>query len=132
MKQKCIHLSDEDIILLNAIKKKYGLRSDSQVISYLLHKDELGNKEVAEAVRKELEEHYLSKERIRWGVQTAEQNSIVLMDAINSILWVMGVKNSYRVDELTHPVIKDSTEELKRKIAHFKQKSDERKRKEIG
>lgn len=68
MKQKCIHLSEEDVTLLNSIKKKYGFKSDGQTVSYLIHKHEQGFEELAVAVRKELEENYLPKERIRWGV----------------------------------------------------------------
>lgn len=30
MKQKCIHLSEEDVTLLNSIKKKYGFKSDDK------------------------------------------------------------------------------------------------------
>lgn len=130
MKQKCIHLSEEDVTLLNSIKKKYGFKSDGQTVSYLIHKHEQGFEELAVAVRKELEENYLSKERIRWGVQTAEQNTIMMMDVLNTLLWLFNAKNCYRVGEITHPVIKESKDELKKKIAHFKQKSDERKSKE--
>ena len=130
MKQKCIHLSEEDVTLLNSIKKKYGFKSDGQTVSYLIHKHEQGFEELAVAVRKELEENYLPKERIRWGVQTAEQNTIMMMDVLNILLWLFNAKNCYRVGEITHPVIKESKDELKKKIAHFKQKSDERKSKE--
>ena len=130
MKQKCIHLSEEDVTLLNSIKKKYGFKSDGQTVSYLIHKHEQGFEELAVAVRKELEENYLPKERIRWGVQTAEQNTIMMMDVLNTLIWLFNAKNRYRVGEITHPVIKESKDELKKKIAHFKQKSDERKSKE--
>jgi len=130
MKQKCIHLSEEDVTLLNAIKKKYGFKSDGQTVSYLIHKHEQGFEELAVAVRKELEENYLPKERIRWGVQTAEQNTIMMMDVLNTLLWIFNAKKCYRVGEITHPVIKESKDELKKMIAHFKQKSDERKSKE--
>lgn len=130
MKQKCIHLSEEDVRILNSIKKKYGFKSDGQTVSYLIHKHEQGYEDLAVAVRKELEDNYLPKERIRWGVQTAEQNTIVMMDVLNSLLWMLNAKNCYRVGEITHPVIKESKDELKKKIAHFKQKSDERKSKE--
>ena len=130
MKQKCIHLSEEDVTLLNSIKKKYGFKSDGQTVSYLIHKHEQGFEELAVAVRKELEENYLPKERIRWGVQTAEQNTIMMMDVLNTLLWLFNAKKCYRVGEITHPVIKESKDELKKKIAHFKQKSDERKSKE--
>ena len=56
MKQKCIHLSEEDVTLLNSIKKKYGFKSDGQTVSYLIHKHEQGFEELAVAVRKELED----------------------------------------------------------------------------
>lgn len=127
MKQKCIHLSEEDVRILNSIKKKYGFKSDGQTVSYLIHKHEQGYEDLAVAVRKELEDNYLPKERIRWGVQTAEQNTIVMMDVLNSLLWMLNAKNCYRVGEITHPVIKESKDELKKMIAHFKQKSDEKK-----
>ena len=127
MKQKCIYLAEEDIKLLTEIKGRYGLKSDGQAVAFLLHKHETENKELAVAVRKELEENYLPKERIRWGVQTAEQNTIVMVDALNTLLWMLKAKECYRADEIIHPVIKESQEELKRKIAYFKQKSDERK-----
>lgn len=127
MKQKCIHLSEEDVRILNSIKKNYGFKSDGQTVSYLIHKHEQGYEDLAVAVRKELEDNYLPKERIRWGVQTVEQNTIVTMDVLNSLLWMLNAKNCYRVGEITHPVIKESKDELKKMIAHFKQKSDEKK-----
>ena len=129
MKQKCISLADEDMIQLKKIREQYGLKSDSQVISFLLQKTKMENKEIAETVRSELEEHYLPKERIRWGVQTAEQNSIILLDAMNTLLWMLDGKDCIMADDLPHPVIKQSKEKLKEKIAYFKQKSDERKSK---
>ena len=51
MKQKCIHLSEEDVTLLNSIKKKYVFKSDGQTVSYLIHKHEQGFEELAVAVR---------------------------------------------------------------------------------
>lgn len=96
-------------------KEKYGFKSDGQTVSYLIHKHEQGFEELAVAVRKELEENYLPKERIRWGVQTAEQNTIMMMDVLNTLLWLFNAKNCYRVGEITHPVIKESKDELKKR-----------------
>lgn len=115
MKQKCIHLSEEDVRILNSIKKKYGFKLDGQTVSYLIHKHEQGYEDLAVAVRKELEDNYLPKERIRWGVQTAEQNTIMMMDVLNTLLWLFNAKNCYRVGEITHPVIKESKDELKKR-----------------
>ena len=106
MKQKCIHLSEEDVTLLNSIKKKYGFKSDGQTVSYLIHKHEQGFEELAVAVRKELEENYLPKERIRWGVQTAEQNTIMMMDVLNTLLWLFNANICISLLEITDSVIK--------------------------
>lgn len=129
MKRKDLYLSEEMDERFRAIKKKHNLKSDGQTVSYLIQKYDEDKEELAMAIRKELEENYLPKERIRWGVQTAEQNSVMILDALNTLLWMMNAKKCYRADEIIHPVIKESQEELKRKIAYFKQKSDERKSK---
>lgn len=128
-KQKCIYLSEEELSILKSIKKEQGIKSDSQVVAWLLRKSELDQKELAIVIRKELEENYLPKERIRWGVQTAEQNSIVLLDAMNTLLHMLNAKDCISTEVAAHPVIVQSQDSIKRKIAYFKQKSDERKSK---
>lgn len=128
-KQKCIYLSEEELSLLKSIKKEQGIKSDSQVVAWLLRKSALDQKELAIVIRKELEENYLPKERIRWGVQTAEQNSIVLLDAMNTLLHMLNAKDCISTEVAAHPVIAQSQDSIKRKVAYFKQKSDERKSK---
>lgn len=128
-KQKCIYLSEEELSLLKSIKKEQGMNSDSQVVAWLLRRSALDQKELAIAIRAELEENYLPKERIRWGVQTAEQNSIVLLDAMNTLLHILNAKDCISTEVAAHPVIAQSQDSIKRKIAYFKQKSDERKSK---
>lgn len=127
--QKCIYLTEKEVSVLKSIKEEKRLKSDSAVISYLLNNSTEEQKEFAKLIREELEENYLPKERIRWGVQTAEQNSIVLLDAINTLLWMLNAKDCIRTEVATHPVLEQSQKELKKKIAYFKQKSDERRSK---
>lgn len=129
MKQKCIYLSEEDIEILKSLRKEHGLKSDSQVVSWLLQRSTQDQEELAKVIRKELEENYISKDRIKWATQTAEQNSIILLDAINTLLWMLNAEDNISVDIAAHPVIKQSKEIIKAKVAHFKQKSDERKSK---
>lgn len=127
MERKCLYLSDEAAERLMEIKKTHNFKSDGQTVSFLIQKYDEEKEDIAVAVRKELEENYLPKERIRWGVQTAEQNSVMLLDAMNTLLWMLNAEKCFRADEIVHPVLKESKEEMKRKIAYFKQKSDERK-----
>lgn len=130
MIKKGIYLSEEDIALLQSIKKENNFKSDGQTVSFLLQKYANESNELAVSVREELEKNYLPKDRIRWGVKTAEENSILILDALNSLLWSLKINSSYRFEEIPHPILKESQDEIKRKIAYFKQKSDERKAKQ--
>lgn len=129
MKQKCICLSEEDIEILKAIKTERGMKSDSQVVSWLIRQANQDKQELAKIIREELEENYLNKERTKWATQTAEQNSILLLDAMNTLLHMFNAKDCISTEIAMHPVLKQSQDSMKKKIAYFKQKSDERKAK---
>ena len=96
----------------------------------MLNKHLTEKEELAVVIRQELEKNYLPAQRIRWGVQTAEQNTILLLDAINSLLWLFNAKECFRTEQFMHPVIQESQDALKEKIAYFKQQSDDRKSKQ--
>ena len=124
-KQKCIYLSEEDLQTLKSLRQAQGLKSDSQVFSYLLKRSTQDHQELAEAIRRELEQNYLPKERIRFGVQTAEQNSTILLDAINTLLHMLNAKDCIPVEVAPHPVVTQSRTAVKKQRAKAKQKKDE-------
>lgn len=131
-KQKLFYLEESNLIILKKLQEELKLSSGSQVINYLLKQaaeQPTMEEKIAIAVRKELEENYLSKERIRWGVQTAEQNSMVILDVLNTLLHKEKLSTCIDVDFAPSPVIEQSKERIKRRIHYFKQKSDERKSK---
>ena len=130
--RKCITVTEEDVKLLQQYKQKLGIRTDSGVISYLLRETYEKEKQLAVLIREELEQNYIQKERIKWATQTAEQNSIVLLDAMNTLLWMLNAKENISVEHAAHPVVKQSKDAIKEKIAYFKQKSDDRKAKADG
>lgn len=131
-KQKLFYLEESNLIILKKLQEELKLSSGSQVINYLLKQaaeQPAMEEKIAIAVRKELEENYLSKERIRWGVQTAEQNSMIILDVLNTLLHKEKLSTCIDIDFAPSPVIEQSKERIKRKIHYFKQKSDERKSK---
>ena len=131
-KQKLFYLEESNLIILKKLQEELKLSSGSQVINYLLKQaaeQPAMEEKIAIAVRKELEENYLSKERIRWGVQTAEQNSMIILDVLNTLLHKEKLSTCIDVDFAPSPVIEQSKERIKRRIHYFKQKSDERKSK---
>lgn len=132
-KQKLFYLSEENICRLKELQKELNMSSESQVINYLIGKAfDNSEEKIAQAVRKELEKNYLPKERIRWGVQTAEQNTILLLDAVNTLMHKEQLQTCIDVEFAPSPVIEQSRERLKEKISYFKQKSDDRKSKGKG
>ena len=131
-KQKLFYLEESNLIILKKLQEELKLSSGSQVINYLLKQaaeQPAMEEKIAIAVRKELEENYLSKERIRWGVQTAEQNSMIILDVLNTLLHKEKLSTCIDIDFAPSPVIEQSKELIKRRIHYFKQKSDERKSK---
>lgn len=127
--RKCISLSEEDIELLEQYKQHNSIRTDSQAFSNMLRESKHFQKNLAVTVREELESNYLNKERTKWATQTAEQNSILLLDAMNTLLHMFNAKDCISTEVAMHPVLKQSQDSMKKKIAYFKQKSDERKAK---
>ena len=131
-KQKLFYLEESNLIILKKLQEELKLSSGSQVINYLLKQaaeQPAMEEKIAIAVRKELEENYLSKERIRWGVQTAEQNSMIILDVLNTLLHKEKLSTCIDIDFAPSPVIEQSKERIKRRTHYFKQKSDERKSK---
>ena len=132
-KQKLFYIEESNLSIIKSLQEDLGLSSESQVINYLLKQaveQPAMEHRIAVAVRKELEENYLSKERIQWGVQTTEQNSMVILDVLNTLLHKEKLSTCIDVDFAPSPVVEQSKERIKKKRIHyFKQKSDERKSK---
>ena len=131
-KQKLFYIEESNLSIIKSLQEDLGLSSESQVVNYLLKQaveQPAMEHRIAVAVRKELEENYLSKERIQWGVQTTEQNSMVILDVLNTLLHKEKLSTCIDVDFAPSPVVEQSKERIKKRIHYFKQKSDERKSK---
>ena len=127
--RKNIYFTEEEYEKLQNVKKEFGLKTDSAAVSFLLQSDSV-SKNIAKAVVNEMEESYMKNERLKWATKIAEQNSIVLLDAMNTFLHMIKADALISVEFAPHPIIKKSKQNIKDKIAHFKQQSDERKRKQ--
>lgn len=119
--RKNIYFDEKEYEKLQDMKLKYGLKSDSAAINFLLQSESLTD-EIAKSVVKEFEESYMKSERLKWGVRTAEQNSVLLLDSINTILNVLKLSELISVDEQESPVIKESRKKLDKKIENRKQR----------
>ena len=131
MIRKCIQITETNNEVLKNLKKELSFSSESQVINYLIQNSAKSLEErIAKAVIQEMNDSYLYKERLKWSLQTAEQNSIILLDAVNTLLHNENLNTCITTDFLPNEVITQSKNNLKEKITHFKQKSDDRKAKQ--
>ena len=85
--RKNIYFTEEEYEKLQNVKKEFGLKTDSAAVSFLLQSDSV-SKNIAKAVVNEMEESYMKSERLKWATKIAEQNSIVLLDAMNTFLQI--------------------------------------------
>lgn len=128
-------LDPEEVDFVKAIKKKEGLRSESEALRWILEEyqkqeetEMMIDSVVRKAFQEEKEGERILLERIRWAAQTAEQNSIQMIDAMNTILTTGKLKGDACIftEVHEHPVLRDSRERIKQRIAHFKQAKDDR------
>lgn len=126
--RKTFGITEDNIETLKKIRMEKGFTTDSQVINYLLSKERNpSEKQIAIAVRKELEKNYIQSQRLRWSTQIAEQNSIIILDILNTWLQKNDIGDCISVEFAAAPVIEQSRNIIRERVAYFKQKSDERK-----
>ncbi len=119
--RKNIYFDEKEYEKLQDMKLKYGLKSDSAVVNFLLESGDF-TQNIAREVIREMEENYMKSERLKWATKTAEQNSVLLLDSINTILNALKVSKLISVDEQESPVIKESRKKLDKKIENRKQR----------
>ena len=127
-KQKLFKLSDDTIDKIKQIKEELGLASDTAVIEHLVRSFYISDF-ADQIVDRLLERDKKYRERLRWATRTAEINSQMLLDAVNTILVSKDYEYCCFPEAYMSPVLQQSKENIERKIEHFKQEKDNRERK---
>ena len=129
-------LDQECIDTISKVKADKEFKNDSATLRYIIQEYQKNKqqKENDAALISGLLESYNQKyyalfERLRWASQTAEMNTTILLDAINTILIKDDVRESILREAIQAPVIADSQNAYKEKIAYFKQQNDDRNKK---
>lgn len=133
--KKLFVIEDKHINIINEVKSEKFLKNDSETLRFILEEYERTvkkKKSEDEFIEKLLEayqqKYYKLFERLRWASQTAEKNSTLLLDAVNTILLLNDINDGVMVDTFVSPVLEMSNNAYKEKIAYFKQMKDDRKR----
>lgn len=130
MPRKQYILSEEHVNVIHDVMKEKGFNTEVNALAYIIseykNRQELPN----EIVKCFNEVNGAWMERLRWAAQSAEQNSQIMLDVINTLMFEKDPESVVTTDEIMHPVIAQSKDRIKDRIAHFKQKKDSRKNKE--
>lgn len=137
MKIRKQFIFDEETVQdLLKIKEENNIKSETATIKYIvdMHKQYKDEDARFEKLLKIYDERCRGlTERIKWASQTAEQNSTIILDVLNTILHTGTCKSLnaiISVDYLEHDIILQSRQIIKDKIAHFKQAKDDRLKKQ--
>lgn len=130
--KKIFDLSEEEVALLDKVKEEKKLISQVAALRYILksyEEKEDKRKLIEEAISVYETEVKGFHDRLKWSTTMAERNTIMILDVLNTMLFHEGIENCILVEDIENPVVARSREIMKKKLAHFKQQKDNRKRK---
>ncbi len=124
MARKEYNLPEQTIDIIHEVMKETGFKYEVDAVIFMIN--EYKNREaVADTVVQKLDKHFT---RLRLGVRTAEQNSIIMKDITNTLLFkLLPSKNEMLMPaegRFKHTVLVEAEDNLSEKIAKAKQEKD--------
>lgn len=124
MARKEYNLPEQTIDIIHEVMKETGFKYEVDAVIFMIN--EYKNREaVADTVVQKLDKHFT---RLRLGVRTAEQNSIIMKDIANTLLFkLLPSKDEMLMPaegRFKHTVLVEAEDNLSEKIAKAKQEKD--------
>ena len=124
MARKEYNLPEQTIDIIHEVMKETGFKYEVDAVIFMIN--EYKNREaVTDAVVQKLDKHFT---RLRLGVRTAEQNSIIMKDITNTLLFkLLPSKDEMLMPaegRFKHTVLVEAEDNLSEKIAKAKQEKD--------
>ena len=124
MARKEYNLPEQIIDIIHEVMKETGFKYEVDAVIFMIN--EYKNREaVADTVVQKLDKHFT---RLRLGVRTAEQNSIIMKDITNTLLFkLLPSKDEILMPaegRFKHTVLVEAEDNLSEKIAKAKQEKD--------
>ena len=124
MARKEYNLPEQTIDIIHEVMKETGFKYEVDAVIFMIN--EYKNREaVADTVVQKLDKHFT---RLRLGVRTAEQNSIIMKDITNTLLFkLLPSKDEMLMPaegRFKHTVLVEAEDNLSEKITKAKQEKD--------
>lgn len=130
--KKVVTMEPETFDYLVSIKTQRGLRSYSAALDAVVQEHQRNNSEFIQACAGVFMESFENKykdmfTRMRLGINTADRNSQVLIEILNSMIIGDDRTDFYATDTLESDIVKESKNAVKDRIARYKQIKDNKK-----
>ena len=133
-KQTEFRLTPESLEYLKKYQSEHGLKSLTAAIELIIsndrEKEKNQNEDLAKEIVNVLEDKYKNTfTRIRLASRTADINSQVIIEILNSMLYSpsMSATNFVSTDTLKNDIVEQAENQTKAKIAYYKQLKDNKK-----
>ena len=125
---KIFDLTEEEELLIQSVKKENNLSSEVAALRLILsfYRDSIDNMNKEEQLAERIYE--LMKNdlvRLRLSARTTEENTAILVDAINTMMF-QSDDGAVLVDNVESELVEKSRENHRNKIAAYKQRKDNR------
>lgn len=125
---KIFDLTEEEELLIQSVKKENNLSSEVAALRLILsfYRDSIDNMNKEERLAERIYE--LMKNdlvRLRLSARTTEENTAILVDAINTMMF-QSDDGVVLVDNVESELVEKSRENHRNKIAAYKQRKDNR------
>lgn len=132
--KKIFQLTEEDQKNLEIIKNRNHMSTDVATIRYALQKtaENIEERDKEQRMVENIVNLLLARNSdyehiIRSSVRETEKNTNMLLDAINTMLFQGKIDTCIPVESIMSPVLSTSEEQYKNRIAHKKQRKDDKK-----
>lgn len=132
--KKIFQLTEEDQKNLEIIKNRNHMSTDVATIRYALQKtaENIEERDKEQRIVENIVNLLLARNSdyenmIRSSVRETEKNTNMLLDAINTMLFQGKIDTCIPVESIMSPVLSTSEEQYKDRIAHKKQRKDDKK-----
>jgi len=123
-------ISEQSKNYIEDYKKKNNYRSISEALdSIIKHSMNTDNVDlIADRILRKIEDKYDNLfTRMRLAGNSADINSQVIVEILNSMIINMNMKKSFMTDTVESQVVADSKKQIKNRIAYYKQLKDNKK-----
>ncbi|MGL4484929.1 MAG: hypothetical protein ACRCUS_08265 [Anaerovoracaceae bacterium] len=127
---KTMRLTESAIEVIHKVMEEEKINSEALAVGYIISEYEKRQSLAEEIVETFNRMNKPWMDRVKFAASAADDNSLDLIHAVNTILYELGYEYPIDIDKFKNKILLDAEKNRKIKKSHFKQVADSKKRKE--